>query len=240
MKRPLALFLALLIALSLCACGGNTPPTKEEMLENAETAYLSDLMSDFRNNVIAAKDKYARKPFIVPGLVAEIREDSCLLHYSYPVQTAPYFVKANIPVDELKELNAGDLIRVVGIIADGMETEEASVGGDTYTRNCITMENAHFVDRITEVSGTIHVSEKPITSPYSNISHLSITSHYIVIPFLTGDSDKIKLISSDDYNLMEAHEGTRVTISASDITRTSSGEYEVTCRYSNTRIEKVE
>lgn len=237
MKRILTLFLALLMVLSLCACGEDTPPTKEEMLENAETAYLNDLMSDFRNNVIAAKDKYARKPFIVPGLVAEIREDSCLLHYSYPVQTAPYFVKANIPVDELKELNAGDLIRVVGIIADGMETEEASVGGDAYTRNCITMENAHFVDRITEVSGTIHVSEKPI----SHLSIVSIVSHYIVIPFLTGDSDKIKLISSDDYDLlMEAHEGTRVTISASDIRRTSSGEYEVTCRYSNTRIEKVE
>lgn len=232
MKRPLALFLALLMALSLCACGGDTPPTKEEMLEIAETAYIGTLTEDFRNNVVAAKDKYAGKPFIVPGYVYEIAEEGCILSTSFSRGSNAYYVKANIPVDELKLLNTRDIIRVVGTITDEVETVEDYVSGSTFTRNYITMENAYWVEKIPELSGTVHISS----------GHEIF--HYIEVPFLKSDSDRIKLIpilsAWPSLRVFEAAvaEGDTVTISSSDI-KLSDGYYEVSCTPNNIKVEKA-
>lgn len=242
MKRTLALFLVLLMALSLCACGGgDTPLTKEELLENAGTVTINRLGEDFRNNVIAAKDTYVGKAFIVPGVVNEIKEDGCILYYETSVPSNAYFVKANIPVDDLKNLNIGDLIHVVGIIVDGVETVEKPIQDSTFIRNYITMENAYFVDKITELSGTVHVSSG------------SVIYRYIEVPFLTGDSDKIKLLprlavhwgygfsSLSDFEELVS-EGAKVTISISDIRSDGYGStrtYEVGCTPDIIKVEKA-
>ncbi len=232
MKRTLVLFLALLMALSLCACGGgDTPPTKEEMLENAEALTIDRLVKDFRGNIVAAKDTYVGKTFVIPGIVKKIKEDGCILYYSKNTPPSAYFVKANIPVDELKNLNVGDMIHVVGTITDGVEKGESStVLGSTSTHDYITMENAYFVDKITELSGTVHVSSGPVIS------------HYIEVPFLTEDPARIELIPS--YGYLSAFEeavpeGSKVTISVSDIDSRTSGEYAVTWTPGSIKVEKA-
>lgn len=244
MKKVLALILTVALVLSLVGCGGDTPPTeepltKEEMMENVETIYIGNLEEDFRNNVVAAKDKYVGKPFTVPGCVLEIKEDSCVLSYLLPTSPVPvggarYYVKAKMPVDELKHFNTGDLIRVVGSITGDIETTvEGAVNGTTSTCNYITMENAYFVDKITELSGTVHVSSGPVIF------------RYIEVPFLRGDLDRIKLIpylSSSSWLDPLAFEetvteGAKVTISVSDITFDRG--YEVSCTPSNIKVEKA-
>lgn len=241
MKRTLALFLALLMALFLCACGGgDTPLTKEELLENAETIYLNRLEEDFQNNIIAAKDKYVGKPVIVPGYVYEITEEGCILYYSNSVLSHSYLVKANIPVDELKNLNAEDIIHVVGIIADGVETDERIANGRTFIRNYITMENAYFVDKITELSGIVRAAGE---------------DRYINTPFLTGDSDRIRLFFDVNNSSLYTYdsdrrafetalpEGATVTIPAVDVDQDhSSGSYSIICtrdKLNNIKIKQA-
>ncbi len=188
MKRTLALFLALLMALGLCACGGgDTPPTKEEMLENAETVTIDRLGEDFGNNIIAAKDTYVGKTFVIPGIVHQIKEDGCVLYHSKSTPPSAYFVKANIPVDELKNLNVGDIIHVVGTITDGVEKDESSpILGTTSTRNYITMENAHFVDNTFELSGMVltHLYDG---RTFNNYIRVTVTTEEAQIIALYGD-----------------------------------------------------
>lgn len=235
MKRTLALLLALLMPLSLCACGGgDTPPTKEEMLEIAETVYIGTLAKDFYNNVVAAKDKYAGKSVIVPGYVYEITEEGCILSTSALIHNGSYFVKANIPTDELKLINTRDIIRVVGTITDVAETAEDITAGSTFTKKYVNMENAHLVEEITELSGTVHIS-----SGYNIF-------HYIEVPFLKSDSDQIKLIplvsSSAWFSLREFEEavaeGDTVTISPSDV-KLDEEYYVVTCTPNNIKVKKA-
>lgn len=209
MKRTVALFLALATALSLtlCACGGeDTPPTKEELLETAEEVTVYRLQKDFYDNIAAAKENYVGKPFIVRGRVTEIMEDSCVLYCRDSYSSFSYLIKANIPVDELKQLERKDVIRVVGTITDEIETTEETIYDSTYTKHYITLENAYLVEEITEISGTVHVTSG------------MYRTRYIEVPFLEGDSDKIELIPRDPDQLSE---GDKVTIPVSELERDS-------------------
>lgn len=240
MKKVLMLILTAALALSLVGCSKDTLPTKEELLENAETIYIEDLEEDFKNNVVAAKDKYAGKPFIVPGCVSKIEEDSCVLSYYLPTTPIPVggtrsYVKAKMPVDELKRFNTGDLIRVVGTMTGDVETTaEEAVNGSTTTDNYIAMENAYFVDDFAELSGTVKIFNE-----YTIF-------RYIEVPFLKGDSDWIKLIpnlSSSSWPSSSAFEeavteGDTVTISSSDV-KFDNGNYEVSCTPNNIKVEKA-
>lgn len=214
MKRTIALFLTLLMALALCACGGgDTPPTKEELLENAETVDIDRLGKDFKTNVVNAKEKYVGKPFIVPGYVYEITEDGCVLSiYSWRGSNT-YFLRANIPAEELKLLNTGDIIRVVGTITEGIETEEGLASGSTFTRNYISMENAHFVEEITEFSGIVRKHR------YND----NTFDFYIEVPVTTEEPQKIRLYMDPAYYSVITP-GDKVKISGSHILeRPSSG-----------------
>lgn len=213
-KNLLALLLALAtaLALTLCACGGeDTPPTKEELLETAEEITVYRLEKDFRDNITVAKENYVGKPFVVLGRVLEITEDGCVLYYRDFYSTFNYFIKAKLPVDELKQLEKKDVIRVVGTIADGIETTEEAVYDSTYTKYYITLENAYFVEELTEINGTVHVhitSDPPFT----------YYRYYIEVPFLEGDSDKIQLYGSS------LSEGDEVTIPISELEMDPYGE----------------
>ncbi len=192
-KNLLALLLALVMILSLAACGGeDAPPTKEELLETAEEVTVYRLEKDFYDNIVAAKENYVGKSFVVLGMVTKIMEDGCLLYYMNPSSSSRYLIKAKLPIDELKQLEKKDVIRVVGTIADEIETEEYS----TYTHHYITLEDAYLVEEITEISGTVHFTSG---------------MHYIEVPFLEGDSDKIQLYGSNIYA------GDKVTIPVSEL-----------------------
>lgn len=242
MKKILALMLAATLALSLTACGGdsgagdtntpsggngdttstNTPSggngtqTKEEMMENADTVTIDRLASDFSNNIVSAKDEYIGKSFIVPGIVYEIREDSCILSVFYTVSYDEYFIKANIPADELKRLNTKDIVTIVGVITD-LEEATDNWGGEQVNVNYINMTNAYFVDEISEVSGTV----KEETIGYNNGGQ-EIIQTYIEMPMTTEDTQRIVLMNTFDFGI---EEGDEVTISGSGILEhSSSGE----------------
>lgn len=210
-KRILLVALSLALALSLACCGGN--PTKEEMLENAESVSIDCLEEDFRNNMVTAREKYTGKAFVVPGKVKEIKEDSCILSNL----KSGYYVKVDMSLEELKNFNRGDIIYVVGMMTGDVETEEHMTVGNTFTDHYFVMGNAYFVSKITEVRGRVH------------------KGCYIEAPFLAGDSTRIYLVSNR-YDLPKV--GTKVAIPASDIEYSSLHGYDVLYTPYTIKIEK--
>ena len=95
MKRTISLLLALMLTLSLCACGGSnetsapegaqapevteeTAPevvllTKEEIL--ADAVDIGDYAAEFMGNKLRAEETFLGKNFLVTGTVSEIQRE---------------------------------------------------------------------------------------------------------------------------------------------------------------------
>lgn len=164
MKKVLALMLALVLILSLVACGGENrnsvekpSMTKEELLEEAQDTSIRKMGEDFSNNVSKAKDTYFNKAFKVWGDIFEIGEDYVDIRPSNEFIEDPMYVY--LPNEELKELTKGNVIQVVGIITDDIEVSKQvhdQTGAlQTRTLKVFTMENAHFVTDKYEIKNSI-------------------------------------------------------------------------------------
>ena len=86
MKKAVSLILALMLLLSLCACGaeggsGTSQMSKEDMLSSAESVDMKDFTDAVDNNIVSAKQLYCGKVLEVTGVVGEIKEDHIALVY---------------------------------------------------------------------------------------------------------------------------------------------------------------
>ena len=156
MKKAISLLLALVLCLSLCACGGGndapdtdapaeeTAMTKEEMLAQASVWDASAFEEAMASNPLNAKEEFIGKIYTHTLSVQSITEE--------------YFAagsyKLYAPIDELKKLATDQSISIVGIVTDTTKTTETAFGYsyDTYG---IVMENVYVVNDIFEFSGTV-------------------------------------------------------------------------------------
>jgi len=121
MKKAISLILALVMCLSLCACGG---PSREEMLATAQEVSVNDLSNAFYDNKARAEANYIGKPLKITGKVHSIEAD----HFIFRSTGGQYGVNVYLSKEELMGINKGDTITVIGIFknyvvrADGTQT----------------------------------------------------------------------------------------------------------------------
>lgn len=154
MKKVMALLMALVLVLSLVACGGNTNEekgedsqtsmSKEELLNNAQPLSIPTIVNQLQGNRARAIDTYKDGIYTIWGRIVRINDDSVELDGLNTV------VRVFLPHDELVKLDLGSAIQVVGIITD-IQKETEQIFEDTYNINAITLENAHFLNDIYEI-----------------------------------------------------------------------------------------
>ena len=145
--------LAAALALSLTACGGNSGTggtntssggkdnAKEEMLANAPLLNISEMMQAFNENKIRAEETYLGNDFKIFGFVSEIESEYCDLSSTLgSIKFRVYLDK-----EELKELNSGEGINIVGTI-DSFEKGKEGTWDTPPESDIININTAYYVD----------------------------------------------------------------------------------------------
>lgn len=112
MKKTVALILALMMCLSLCACGG---PSREEMLEQAVKLDLAELLETMTANAERAKKEYNDKVFKLSNVHAKLSGGSLEVGYYVPGFNSLY-IEIKLSEDEMLMISNGERISVVGIL----------------------------------------------------------------------------------------------------------------------------
>ena len=165
MKKTISLLLALVMCLSLCACGGgnsDTPDTsntaettapevktmtKEEMLEQAVTVDKTTIQNDTIENIVKAKSMYCNAVLLLEGNVSEIKQDHIVFGNS------DFSIDVYLPEEDLINLRSGQKIVVVGQTTDTIEETTATFEGFSYSTYHYSMPNAYLVQDKFEVTG---------------------------------------------------------------------------------------
>jgi len=106
MKKALSLILALVMCLSLCACGGNN-----ETKEPIESVSSNELFNDTDNG--AKAELNVGKGTTIYGKITNISSSSCAVALIYPKGS---FVSLEMPIEQLAELNPNQFIAAEGIV----------------------------------------------------------------------------------------------------------------------------
>ena len=128
MKKALSLILALVLGLSLCACGGETSEEKEltETQNNlltkaAPEVNFKTIYEKCKENIVAAKNDYVGKGYQFAGIVKNIEEDSITLapikFPTYPYGSW-YYVKVFLTTDDIVKVSSQQIVNVAGEISD--------------------------------------------------------------------------------------------------------------------------
>ena len=149
MKKALSLILALVMCLSLCACGeepnnGISIPkgmTKEEMLNNAKTFDVAEWKSDMGKNQMAAQEKYEGNVYTISAFVEKVENNKCTLAFFIDpnVGASKYYVIAPFDKETLLTLNVGERINLVGEIKSVQDQR-------------IVLDSAYYLDNYTELT----------------------------------------------------------------------------------------
>lgn len=120
MKRKLSIILALMLCLSLCACGGgnDTPETtvpensinKEEIVDTAVKLDGYTFYKEYESNKVKLSSQYEGTACLVAGTVYEIENDHIV------VTDSNLMVNVYIPAEEIIELQKDQYVEVVGIL----------------------------------------------------------------------------------------------------------------------------
>ena len=170
MKRVLSLLLALVMCLSLCACGGgnDTPETtvpettvpepmvlsKDEMLAAAEVVTLSQIEIDINSNILKAKQLYCDKVLKVTGIVVSVQED--YVEVGIDTSVDGVVIDVHLPIEELLLLEKRQAVTIVGTTNDVVnETSSGSMMGLEWVKTHFTMPEAYLVNDTFEVSGKL-------------------------------------------------------------------------------------
>lgn len=149
MKKALSLLLALVLCLSLCACGevshseqdksgsdqdtvaNNTQLTKDEMIATAEALDCTTILSDYESNPYNAKDKYTSKVFTIAGYIEEFFPTYVtIVPISTPHKSGlPSFkVYLTLNDDDIKKLSSKGVATFVGQVSDVTDCYNQSWG----------------------------------------------------------------------------------------------------------------
>ena len=176
MKKTISLFLALVLCLSMCACGnnntttgikgnpntkGNTATTattaaatktREEMIRVAETVDFTTVLSDYEANSVNAKAKYMEKIISFDGYVEEITTTGatvvpvCVPH---SVGRASVKVYLTLDMDDIKKLTTNGVATFVGQVSDVTGCLRQSWGAGLH------MDVSYYVDDMTSFEGKV-------------------------------------------------------------------------------------
>lgn len=166
MKKAVTLILALMLLLSLCACGDSAQKgqSKDEMLENAETFLADEITLDIAGNKARAQS-YEGKTLRITGHISDIEEDYCSVvarivdgdNCSHVHQDRWYWFNSDVvflvylPSEDLANLNLCDGIEFVGVV-DKVETRQDGAIDD---RICLTFKNAYYLETV-DYEGTYY------------------------------------------------------------------------------------
>ena len=173
MKKVLSLILALVMCLSLCACGGGsdnnkdntnntsknpetTTMSKDDML-SAATAVCSDQIdNDTFENKAKATQLYCNKVLKVTGFVVSIEEDHIKLGDDFYAGVT--VIDVYLPIEDLAMLEKGQLVTIVGQTADKIETRNQNMAGSDWEQEYFTMPQAYFVGDVYETTMSVTVT----------------------------------------------------------------------------------
>ena len=155
MKRIITLMLTVAMCISLCACGGKV--SKEEMLKNAQEIDIIDLLEDYGENSVRAKETHVGKTYTVTGYIFDIKDDYVILTESrgYSSNFGLSSLHVYLSKDELTSLNANNRITVVGKI-DEIDIDNVKGTSLPYYK----MNNAYCVYNEYEITGEVISIEK--------------------------------------------------------------------------------
>ena len=192
MKKTLSIILALVLCLSLCACGGEPTETQNNLLtKGAPEANFKTIYEKCNENIVATKNDYVGKGYQFAGIVKNIAEDSITLapikFPTYPYGSW-YYVKVFLPTDDIVKVSSQQIINVAGEISD-------LKGSSAEMRNGVLLDdNIAFEGEITgfflNESYTKHIMEVKMTNGTNNI-------HYWLE---VADADKMENITEITIN----------------------------------------
>lgn len=165
MKKGLSLLLALVMCLSLCACGGGndipktteaTAPeevkmSKDEMLNIAIPINLDMIGRAFEDNKVNAQETYFNRYYTIVGEVYAIEVDHVIIRPISAVFGGGAFSVSKCTVklstDEIKTLSREDVIEVCGKLTD------FEAGYQVYN---LTIEDAFFVSNEIKITAEVN------------------------------------------------------------------------------------
>ena len=151
MKKALSLILALVLCLSLCACGEKDTTSNEDILKKAVAIDLNAIGMAFENNKVNAQDTYYNKYYTIVGSVSKIESDEVIINPINAVFGKKFSTvsqcNVKLPIDEIKKLSTSDVIKVCGKLT------EFTKGYDHYD---LTLDEAFYVDNIIEITAKVN------------------------------------------------------------------------------------
>lgn len=170
MKKAISLLLALVLCLSLCACGGdNTNETPSETTNAAETSIGKDDMLavakavgsdqiriDTFENKAKATQLYCNTTLKVTGYVVSIEEDHIKLGDDFYAGVT--VIDVYLPIEDLAALERRQLVTVVGETEDIIGSRTENVAGSDWEQQYFTMSQAYLVSDVYETTMTVEVS----------------------------------------------------------------------------------
>lgn len=204
MKKVLSAILALVICLSLCACGGednNSPNTtdapegarvasKEEMLASASEFSCTNYLKEYKDNPVRAEQNYVGQVVKFVGCVDSISAKSVVV---LPMNEAYNFsadckIKVALSTDEIMLLSTGDKIAIVGEVA-----ELPIVMNTAYTYP-VSEHIAGQLEHMIEIFGNDNDGDGTIEKTDGSFGFF--TAYKSAFPLLTGAEIKEELVGT--------------------------------------------
>lgn len=189
MKKLLSLILALVMCLSLCACGSDkgkdntnntgknpeaTTMSKEDMLAAAEVVTPSQITQDTNSNIAKAKQLYCGKVLEVTGVVAAVKEN--YVEIGVDTSVAGAVIDVYLPTEELLLLESRQKVTIVGKTNDvTSETTSSGPMGMEWVKTHYTMPEAYLVNDTFEVSGKLFGKNQSYAPAYNFDDGTSVT-----------------------------------------------------------------
>lgn len=203
MKRGIALLLAVILCLSLAACGGKVPEdapdteteavksTKDEMLAIAVECSAEEIEKLSLTDIDRAKRRYCGKTMLLSGQVISIQEDHIELGCDHGCN---YLIDVYLDADEIADLLPDQPITVIGRTTDELSDDSRRQHGRTIERGHYQMTEAYFVGisgKHVKCTGVLKGSHEGRFAPAFSISIKG--GKYLRLVYFSDEVDTSKL-----------------------------------------------